>query len=77
MRSILRDDASLRNDYFSVLEALTLNGNTNPYVAFAHKLMDFNRRMPFNSFEESYAHFKDTGALDEPKNSNFNLQNFI
>lgn len=68
---------SLRNDYFSVLEALTLNGNTNPYVAFAHKLMDVNSRMPFGSFEESYAHFKETGALDEPKNANFNFQNFI
>jgi hypothetical protein len=68
---------SLRNDYMSVLEAMTLNGNANPYVAFAHKLMDFNSRMPFRSFEESYEHFKKTGALDEPTNSNFSLENFI
>jgi hypothetical protein len=61
----------------SVLEAMTLNGNANPYVAFAHKLMDFNSRMPFRSFEESYEHFKKTGALDEPTNSNFSLKNFI
>jgi hypothetical protein len=68
---------SLRNDYFSVLEALTLNRRTDPYVAFAHKLMDFNQRMPFGSFEESYAHFKETGALDEPQNTNFSIQNFL
>lgn len=68
---------SLRNDYFSVLEALTLNGNANPYLAFAHKLMEVNSRMPFGSFEESYIHFKETGALDEPQNANFNLRNFL
>lgn len=68
---------SLRNDYMSVLEALTLNGNAKPYVAFAHKLIDFNSRMPFTSFEVSYEHFKKTGALDEPTNTNFSLQNFI
>lgn len=68
---------SLRNDYMSVLEALTLNGNAKPYVAFAHKLIDFNSRMPFTNFEVSYEHFKKTGALDEPTNTNFSLQNFI
>lgn len=65
---------SLRNDYFSVLEALTLNGNTTPYITFAHKLMDINSRMPFGSFEESYSYFKANGALDEPQNAQFNLK---
>lgn len=68
---------SLRNDYMTVLEALTLNGNVKPYVAFAHKLMDFNSRMPFESFEVSYEHFKKTGALDEPVNTHFSLQNLL
>jgi hypothetical protein len=68
---------SLRNDYFSVLEALTLSGNSNSFVTFAHKLMDLNSRMPFSSFDESYAYFKKTGALDEPQSSNYSLPNFV
>ncbi|MFQ3224712.1 MAG: hypothetical protein ACI8Z5_000963 [Lentimonas sp.] len=64
---------SLRNDYMSVLELLTLNCNTKTYVAFAHKRMDFNSRMPFATFEQSYDYFQQTGALDEPNNSNFSL----
>jgi Fic family protein len=67
---------SFRNDYLTVLEALTINGNAKPYCQFAHKLVDLNSRMPFTSYEESYAHFKKTGALDEPTNSNFSIQNF-
>ncbi len=67
---------SLRNDYMGVLEALTLNGNANPYVAFAHKLIDYNSRMPFSSFEASYEYFRKTGALDEPTNAHLSLQQF-
>lgn len=66
---------SLRNDYISVLEALTLNGNSNPYIAFAHKLMDLNSRMVFNDFDISHAQFKSMGALDESNNSTFDLLN--
>lgn len=56
---------SLRTDYLGVLEALTSRGDPNPYVSFAHKLIDVNSRMPFCSFEQSLAHFRQTGALDE------------
>ncbi len=56
---------SLRNDYLTVLEAMTVNGNPEPLVSFAHKLVDMNRRMPFGSFEESLQHFRKSGALDE------------
>ncbi|MCC5839408.1 MAG: Fic family protein [Opitutales bacterium] len=65
---------SLRNDYLSVLEALTSNGNPIPYIAFVHKLIDFNSRMPLGSFEEAHAHFRKTGALDEPGSSQFNIR---
>jgi hypothetical protein len=68
---------SLRIDYISVLEALTSNGNPGPYIAFIHKLIDFNSRMPFGSFEESHAHFRKTGALDEPGASQFNIRPFL
>jgi len=56
---------SLRNDYLTVLEALTSNGNPEPFVSFAHKLIDLNSRMPFGSFDQSLAYFRKTGALDE------------
>jgi len=57
---------SLRTDYLTVLEALTTNRNPEPFLAFAHKLVDINGRMPFGSFEQSLAYFRKSGALDEP-----------
>lgn len=60
---------SLRNDYLTVLEALTANSNPDPFIAFAHKLIDVNSRMPFGSFEQSLAHFRQVGALDEQSQS--------
>lgn len=56
---------SLRNDYLTVLEALTTSGNPEPFIAFAHKLVDVNSRVPFESFEQSLAYFKQTRALDD------------
>jgi hypothetical protein len=57
---------SLRSDYLTVLEALTSNANPEPFVSFAHKLIEVNSRMPFGSFEQSLDYFRETGALDEP-----------
>jgi hypothetical protein len=68
---------SFRNDYITVLEALTINGNAKPYCQFAHKLIELNSRMPLYSFEAAYDYYKKTGALDEPKQSNINLLPFI
>jgi hypothetical protein len=56
---------SLRNDYLTVLEALTINSNPDPFVSFAHKLIDINSRMPFANFDQSLEYFRKTGALDE------------
>ena len=67
---------SLRSSYLSVLEALTLRGDPEPFIAFAHKLVDLNRRMPFASFEESHAHYRRTGALDE-FSGGFGLLNYL
>jgi hypothetical protein len=67
---------SLRTDYLTVLEALTLRGDPDPFVAFAHKLIDMNRRMPFATFEESHTYFRKTGALDE-SSSGFGLINYL
>jgi len=76
-RSRLVIPTSLRNDYFTVLEALTSNGNTEPFVAFAHKLIDINKRIPFGAFEESHNHFKKSRALDEPTPSSLNPETFL
>lgn len=75
MRLIL--PTSFRNDYLTVLEALTLNGNAKPFCQFAHKLIDLNSRMPLNSFESAHDHFKKTGALDEPTRARLDLSPFI
>jgi hypothetical protein len=56
---------SLRGDYLSVLEALTVNSNPGPFISFAQKLIEVNCHMPFGSFEQSLAYFKKHGALDE------------
>jgi hypothetical protein len=58
------------------LEALTLRGDPEPFVAFAHKLIDLNRRMPFASFEESHAYYRRTGALEE-SSGGFGLRSYL
>lgn len=67
---------SLRSEYLAVLEALTLRGDPDPFIAFAHKLIDLNRRMPFASFEEAHTYFRKTGALDE-SSGNFGLMSYL
>ncbi len=64
---------SLRSDYLTVLEALTVNSNPEPFVSFARKLIELNRHMPFGSFEQSLAYFKQTGALEERSKANYEL----
>ncbi len=60
---------SLRNDYLSVLQAMTVKANPDPLMRFGHKLIDLNSRMPFGSFEESLLHFQKSGALDDHSTS--------
>ena len=67
---------SLRTDYLTVLEALTLRGDPDPFVAFAHKLIDINRRMPFATFDESHTYYRQTGALEE-SSSGFGLLSYL
>ena len=49
---------SLRSDYLTVLETLTVNGNSDPFISFAHKLIEMNSHMPFGTFEQSLAYFR-------------------
>ena len=68
---------SLRSDYLTVLEALTVNSNPEPFVSFARKLIELNSLMPFGSFKQSLAYFKKTGALDEQPQSFGFLQSML
>lgn len=56
---------SFRIDYLTVLEALTVRHDPEPYVRFGHKLVEMNSQMPFGSFDESHEYFRKTKALDE------------
>ncbi len=56
---------SFRTDYLTVLEALTVGHDPEPYIRFGHKLVEMNMAMPFGSFEDSYGYFRKTRALDE------------
>ena len=49
----------------TVLEALTVNSNPEPFIVFARKLIEMNSHIPFGSFEQSLVYFKKSGALDE------------
>ena len=40
---------SLRSDYLTVLEALTVNSNPEPFVSFARKLIELNSHMPLRA----------------------------
>jgi hypothetical protein len=46
-----------RNDYLTVLKALTSTSNPASFVSFPHKLNDINSRMPFTTFYESLVYF--------------------
>ena len=56
---------SFRTDYLTVLEALTVRHDPEPYIRFGHKLVEMNSQMPFGSFDESHEYFQKTKALDE------------
>jgi hypothetical protein len=56
---------ALRTDYLSVLGAMTLGDNPVPLVAFARKITQINKEIPFDSFERTREHFKKTGAMNE------------
>lgn len=56
---------SFRTDYLTVLEALTVRHDPEPYIRFGHKLVEINSQMPFGSFDESHEYFRKTKALDE------------
>ena len=56
-----------------MLGALAQGGNPEPYVAFAHRLLQLNQVIPYDSFEIAHAHFLKIGALDESAALGVNL----
>lgn len=64
---------SLRNDYLTVLDALTRGGNPDPYVAFGHRLLRLCEEIPYDSFDRAHGYFQKIGALDEATALGINL----
>jgi len=61
---------SLRVDYLGCLEALTVGGNPEPFVALVSRLIRFSSEVPCGSWELSVAALEKSGALkDAPSGS--------
>ena len=56
---------SLRGDYLSCLEALTIGGNPEPLVRLVSRLTRFSAALPCGSWDESVRALEASGALNE------------
>ena len=56
---------SLRTDYLSCLEALTVGGNSEPLVGLISRLISFSNGLPCGSWEQSVAALENSGALQD------------
>ena len=57
---------SLRGDYISCLEALTVGGNPEPFLGLISRLIAFSAGLPCGSWEQSVAALEKSGALKDP-----------
>ncbi|MDP1581254.1 MAG: Fic family protein [Candidatus Didemnitutus sp.] len=61
---------SLRGDYLSCLEALTVGGNPEPFLVLISRLIGFSAGLPCGAWEQSVAALEKSGALkDAPAGS--------
>ncbi len=61
---------SLRGDYLSCLEALTVGGNPEPFIGLFSRLIVFSIGLPCGTWEQSVAALEKSGALkDAPAGS--------
>ncbi len=56
---------SLRGDYLSCLEALTIGGNPEPFVSLVARLIHFSAVLPCSSWEQSVVALEKSGALQD------------
>ena len=68
---------SLRDDYFSCLEALTVGGNPEPFVALVSRLIRFSAELPCGSWEKSVAALERSGALKDASGGPWGIANAI
>lgn len=57
---------SLRGDYLSCLEALTVGGNPEPFLELISRLIAFSAGLPCGAWEQSLAALEKSGALKDP-----------
>jgi len=56
---------SLRGDYLSCLEALTVGENPEPFIRLLGRMITFSISLPCNSWENSVAALENSGALKD------------
>ncbi len=64
---------SLRGDYLSCLEALTVGGNPAPYIGLVARLIGFSAGLPCESWEQSVAALEKSGALRDAPGGTWGL----
>jgi fido (protein-threonine AMPylation protein) len=64
---------SLRDDYLSCLEALTVGGNPAPFLGLVAKLVRFSAELPCGSWDQSAAALEKSGALREAPGGSWGL----
>lgn len=64
---------SLRGDYLSCLEALTVGGNPAPFLGLVAKLVRFSAELPCGSWDQSAAALEKSGALREAPGGSWGL----
>lgn len=68
---------SLRSDYLTCLEALTVGGNPDPFVGLCFRLIRFSAELPCGSWEASVAALEKTGALKDTPHGALGLANTL
>ncbi|MDB6167342.1 MAG: cell filamentation protein Fic, partial [Verrucomicrobia bacterium] len=66
---------SLRDDYLSCLEALTVAGNPDPFVGLLARLIRFSLSLPCESWEQSVAALEKSGALKDAPSGSWGIAN--
>ena len=64
---------SLRTDYLTCLEALTIGGNPEPYMGLLARLIHFSASLPCESWERSVAALEKSGAHNDAPGPSFGL----
>lgn len=64
---------SLRTDYLACLEAMTANGNPDPYISLFFRLTRFSSDLPCANWDASVAALEKSGALKDAPAGSLNI----